>query len=414
MDYFHYQQQALYVEEREIAALALQFGTPLYIYSRATLERHYRVFDEAFGQHPHRICYAVKANSNIAVLNLLTRLGSGFDIVSGGELARVLAAGGEAKKIVFSGVGKLEWEIEHALAADVFCFNIESKAELERLDQIARRMNKVAAIAIRVNPDIDAKTHPYIATGLKENKFGVAIDEALALYRQASLKKAIHIIGIGCHIGSQLLELEPFVAACRRLMELIKQLQQENINIQHMDVGGGLGVRYKNEMPASPADYVKALQSIIPSNLEIMIEPGRAIIANAGILVTRVEYIKETADKNFAIVDAGMNDFLRPALYSAEQEIISVLLHKNATNKKYDIVGPVCETADFLGKDCLLSLQAGDLVAIRTAGAYGFVMSSNYNTRTRAAEIMVDGKEVYLIRAREKIEELFKTEALLP
>jgi diaminopimelate decarboxylase len=414
MDHFSYRNKQLYAEEVSVAAIAEQWGTPSYIYSRATLERHWQVFDQALGAHPHQICYAVKANSNIAVLNILARLGSGFDIVSVGELERVLAAGGDPHKIVFSGVGKLPFEIERALAVDIACFNVESKPELEQINQIAQKMGKKAAIAIRVNPDINAGSHPYISTGLKENKFGVNIDEALALYIEAAQLSHIKIVGIACHIGSQLTELSPFIEALERLLILIEQLQTKGIRLEHLDLGGGLGIRYHQENPPSPAEYAKAiLKKLGTSSLKIFLEPGRAIAGNAGILVTQVIYLKQSEHKNFAIVDAAMNDLLRPSLYEAWQNIIPITLTDNPVNELYDVVGPVCETGDFLGKNRELALNQGDLLAIRTAGAYGFTMSSNYNSRPRIAELMVDGDQVHLIRRRETIAELFALENII-
>ncbi len=415
MDHFNYRQQRLYAEEIPVADLVAKYGSPLYVYSRATLERHYRVFDEALGAHPHKICYAVKANSNLAVLNVLARLGAGFDIVSGGELARVLAAGGDPKRVVLSGVGKLNWEIEQALAAGIGCFNVESPAELERLSAIASRMDRVAQISVRVNPDVDVKTHPYIATGLKENKFGVDIAEALSVYELARTLPSINVVGVDCHIGSQLMELSPLLDAFDRVYGLVKTLKECGFSIKHLDLGGGLGVRYYDETPPAPAEYAKALAArFTDPSLELIVEPGRAIAANAGILLTTVEYLKLGAHKNFAIVDAAMNDLLRPALYQAYQDIIPVEIRADVDVARFDVVGPVCETGDFLGKSRNLALKVGDLVAIRTAGAYGFVMSSNYNTRPRVAEVMVDGDKSYLVRERETVASLFENERVLP
>lgn len=415
MDHFNYRQQRLYAEEIPVADLVAQYGSPLYVYSRATLERHYRVFDEALGAHPHKICYAVKANSNLAVLNVLARLGAGFDIVSGGELARVLAAGGDPKRIVFSGVGKLNWEIEQALAAGIGCFNVESPSELERLSAIASRMDRVAQISVRVNPDVDVKTHPYIATGLKENKFGVDIAEALGVYELARTLPSINVVGVDCHIGSQLMELSPLLDAFDRVYGLVKTLEERGFTIKHLDLGGGLGVRYYDETPPAPAEYAKALAArFTDPSLELIVEPGRAIAANAGILLTTVEYLKLGAHKNFAIVDAAMNDLLRPALYQAYQDIIPAEIRTDVDVARFDVVGPVCETGDFLGKSRDIAVKVGDLVAIRTAGAYGFVMSSNYNTRPRVAEVMVDGDKSYLVREREIVASLFENERVLP
>lgn len=415
MDHFNYRQDQLYAEEIPVHDLVAEYGSPLYVYSRATLERHYRVFDEALGKHPHKICYAVKANSNLAVLNVLAKLGAGFDIVSGGELARVLAAGGDPRRVIFSGVGKLTWEIEQALAADIGCFNVESEPELVRLNLIAGKVGKVAPISIRVNPDVDVKTHPYIATGLKDNKFGVDIREALALYERARLLPHLKVIGVDCHIGSQLTELEPLLDAFDRVYELVKILKERGFAIEHLDLGGGLGVRYQKESPPEPSDYAQALAKRFDDfSLEIILEPGRAIVANAGILLTTVEYLKYSHHKNFAIVDAAMNDLLRPALYSAYQDIIPASIRRDALPHRFDVVGPVCETGDFLGKERDLSIEEGDILAVRTAGAYGFVMSSNYNSRPRVAEVMVDGDKSHLVRERETLSSLFDREHLVP
>ena len=413
MDHFQYRDGALFAEEVAVSDLAERFATPLYVYSRATLERHYRAFDDAFGDHPHQVCYAVKASSNIAVLNVLARLGAGFDIVSGGELARVLRAGGDPSKIVFSGVGKTADEMEQALKADIHCFNVESAGELELLNLVAGEQGKVARIAIRVNPDVDAQTHPYISTGLKENKFGVDIEQAPALYQHAVDLAHIEVIGVDCHIGSQLTKLTPFEDALKRVLLLVDQLQSQGINIRHIDLGGGLGVRYRDETPPSPAEYVAALLKYIPADLPVHIEPGRAIAANAGIFVTQVLYLKPTAEKNFAVVDGAMNDLIRPSLYSAWMDIILVQPH-DTNCRDWDVVGPVCETGDFLGKDRTLALEVADLLAVRSAGAYGFSMASNYNTRNRAAEIMVDGDQAYVVRQRETYEEQLRLESLLP
>jgi diaminopimelate decarboxylase len=415
VDYFTEQAGRLFAEQVAVTELAARFGTPLYVYSRATLERHWHAFDRALGQHPHQICFAVKANANIAVLNVLARLGSGFDIVSCGELERVLVAGGKPESIVFSGVGKLAYEIERALEVGIGCFNIESAAELERVAHIAGRLGKVARISIRVNPDIDARTHPYISTGLKENKFGVNADESIALYQVAAKLPQIEVLGIACHIGSQLTELQPFLDALDKIQQLRLELRKHGIVLRRLDLGGGLGVRYQTENPPSPEEYGAALLARLQGDpIPLVLEPGRAIVANAGILVTRVEYLKHAAHKNFAIVDAGMNDLLRPALYQAEQEIVPVIRRPETAVQCYDVVGPVCETGDFLGKERELAVLPGDLLAIRSAGAYGFCMSSNYNSRGRAAEVMVDGNQSYLIRRRETLHELFEHEELLP
>lgn len=418
MDYFNYRKDELFVEEIAVQDIVYTYGSPCYIYSRATLERHWQAFDRAFSDYPHLICYAVKANSNIALLNVLARLGSGFDIVSIGELKRVIAAGGDPKKIVFSGVGKREDEILSALKLGIRCFNIEVSGELDRINLLAGQLGVIAPVSFRVNPDVDAKTHPYISTGLKENKFGIDIQQALTEYRRAATMDNIQVIGIDCHIGSQLTETKPFLDALDRVLELVALLKSEGIALHHLDLGGGLGIRYKNEEPPEPLDYIQAVLKRLDSReFEIMMEPGRAIVGNAGILVTQVEYLKPTANKNFAIVDAAMNDLVRPALYNAWQDIIPVNLKpRNAAtiDVLWDIVGPVCETGDFLGKDRMLMLETGDLLAIRSSGAYGFSMSSNYNSRLRAAELMVDGNQLHLIRERETIEQLWAGEHLLP
>lgn len=415
MDYFNYRDDQLFAEDISLSKIAHDYGTPCYVYSRATIEKHWRAFDGAFGDHPHLVCYAVKANSNLAVLNVMARLGSGFDIVSGGELARVLRAGGKAERIVFSGVGKTEHELEQALDAGIRCFNIESTAELERLDQVAGRRQQKAPVSIRVNPDVDARTHPYISTGLKENKFGIDISAAMALYRQAKHMTHIDVQGVDCHIGSQLTDNAPFLDALARVLALIDELEKEGISIHHLDIGGGLGIRYHDETPPQPAEYAHAiLQHLGDRQLEILIEPGRAIVGNAGVLLTRVEYLKPGEHKSFAIVDAAMNDLIRPALYSAWQEIIPVNAASTAPRLNYDVVGPICETGDFLGKDRELAVAAGDLLAVRSSGAYGFGMSSNYNSRPRAAEIMIDGTQSYVIRKRESIDDLMAGESILP
>ena len=416
MDYFNYQDDGqLWAEDVSLQALAEQHGTPLYVYSRATLERHWNAFDSAVGQHPHLVCYAVKANSNLGVLNALARLGSGFDIVSGGELERVIAAGGDAKKVVFSGVGKTPAEMKRALELDIKCFNVESEPELERLNKVAGELGVVAPISLRINPDVDAKTHPYISTGLRDNNFGIAFDRAPAVYKFAQSLPNLNVQGIDCHIGSQLTEIEPFIDATDRLLALIDDLKAQGINIRHLDVGGGLGVVYRDELPPQPSDYAKALLGRLENHqdLELIFEPGRAIAANAGILLTRVEFLKHTEHKNFAIIDAAMNDLMRPALYQAWQDIVPVSPREGEA-QTYDLVGPICETGDFLGKDRALVLQEGDLLAVRSAGAYGFVMSSNYNTRTRAAEVMVDGNQSHLVRQREELTSLWQLEQILP
>lgn len=413
MDHFHYQNGELFAENVAAAAIAEQYGTPAYVYSRATLERHWRAFDDAFAGQPHLVCYAVKANSNLAVLNVLARLGSGFDIVSAGELARVLAAGGRADRTVFSGVGKTADEIAYALEQNIRCFNVESIAELERINQVAGDLGKVAPVSIRVNPDVDAETHPYISTGLKENKFGIDINLAPAVYQQAAAMPNLQVIGVDCHIGSQLTKVTPFVDALQRVLMLIDELAANGIEIHHLDIGGGLGIQYKDETPPTPAEYAAAMQDLLKDRqLQILMEPGRAIAGNAGILLTKVEYIKASDDKRFAIVDAAMNDLLRPALYQSWMAIDAVK-PRNTESFSYDIVGPVCETGDFLGKDRQLAIESGDLLAVRSAGAYGFTMSSNYNSRPRAAEIMVDGEQAFVVRERETIDSLYQGEHLL-
>jgi len=415
MDHFNYRNNELFAEDVSVQDIIYHHGSPCYIYSRATLERHWRAFDSAFGDVPHLICYAVKANSNLAVLNVLARLGSGFDVVSLGELERVIAAGGDAKKIVFSGVGKREDEILAALKYGIHCFNIEVADELDRIDRLAGQLGVVAPVSFRVNPDVDAQTHPYISTGLKENKFGIDINEALGEYRRAAKMPFINIVGIDCHIGSQLTDARPFLDALDKVLELVEKLRAEGIELKHLDLGGGLGICYKDEQPPEPADYIKAILARLgKTDFKIMLEPGRAIVGNAGILVTQVEYLKPTANKNFAIVDAAMNDLVRPSLYGAWQNIIPVQEGSDAPELHWDIVGPVCETGDFLGKDRALKLSPGDLLAVRSAGAYGFSMSSNYNSRPRAAEVMVDGGQQHLVRARETLAQLWAGEHLLP
>ncbi|APB79217.1 TPA: diaminopimelate decarboxylase [Pasteurella multocida] len=416
MDYFQYQQAQLMAEQVPVKHIAQQYGTPLYIYSRATLERHWHAFNNALGDHPHLICFAVKSNPNIAILNIMARLGSGFDIVSQGELERVLAAGGEPSKVVFSGVAKTETEIARALEVGIRCFNVESVAELYRINQVAGEMGKTAPISLRVNPDVDARTHPYISTGLKENKFGISVAEARNVYQLANQLPHIQITGMDCHIGSQLTELQPFLDATDRLIVLMEQLKQDGIQLKHLDLGGGLGVPYTNENPPHPSEYASALLDKLKAyhELEIILEPGRAITANAGILVTKVEYLKHNEDRHFAIVDAGMNDMIRPALYQAYMNIIEVDRTLTRDKAVYDVVGPICETSDFLGKQRELAIAAGDYLAQRSAGAYGASMSSNYNSRSRTAEVMVDGDQVHLIRRRETLEELWALERFLP
>ena len=414
MDFFQYKNEQLYVEDLPVKQLAEEFGTPLYIYSRATLERHWHAFDSALGDHPHLICYAVKANSNIGILNIMAKLGSGFDIVSQGELERVLAAGGEASKVVFSGVAKSRAEIMRALEVGIRCFNVESAAELHHINQIAGEMGKIAPISLRVNPDVDAHTHPYISTGLKENKFGVSVDEAREVYKLAATLPHVKITGMDCHIGSQLTELQPFLDATDRLIRLIEQLQEDGITLKHLDLGGGLGVTYTDETPPHPSDYAAALLNKLKGyeNLEIILEPGRAIAANAGILVAKVQYLKSNESRNFAITDTGMNDMIRPALYEAYMNIIEIDRTLEREKAIYDVVGPVCETSDFLGKQRELAITEGDYIAQRSAGAYGASMSSNYNSRPRTAEVLVDGDKAHLIRRRESLSELWELESI--
>ncbi|AWL13372.1 Diaminopimelate decarboxylase [Saliniradius amylolyticus] len=417
MDYFQYQQQRLYAENVPVTDITDQYGTPCYIYSRSTIERHWKAFDEALGEQPHLVCYAVKANSNLGVLSVMAKLGSGFDIVSGGELARVIEAGGDPARVVFSGVAKTEAEIAFALEQGIKCFNVESPSELKRINRVAGSMSVTAPISIRVNPDVDAKTHPYISTGLKANKFGIDWEQSLDIYRQAAGMAHLTVVGMDCHIGSQLTDVAPFVDALERLLGLIDQLKAEGIEIDHLDVGGGLGVTYQDEKPPLPADYVKAVVERLQKDhayLSLIMEPGRAIMANAGIMATKVEFIKQGSEKNFALVDAGMNDMLRPSLYSAWMDIVEVDRSLERETRMYDVVGPVCETGDFIGKDRSLSIDEGDLLVQRSAGAYGFTMASNYNSRCRPAEIMVDKDQVYLVRERESLPDLWKGEHKLP
>ncbi|GEK73704.1 MULTISPECIES: diaminopimelate decarboxylase [Halomonas] len=419
MDHFEYRDGVLHAEDVALPRLAEEFGTPCYVYSKATLARHFRAYTEALGSHPHLICYAVKANSNLAVLNLLARLGAGFDIVSVGELERVLVAGGDPARIVFSGVAKEENELERALSVGIKCFNVESRAELERLEAVARGMDKVAPVSLRVNPDVDAGTHPYISTGLKDNKFGIPVDEAYEVYRQAAAMEHVRVAGLDCHIGSQLTDTTPFLDALDRLLVLLEKLREDGIEIEHLDLGGGLGVTYQDERPPQPFDYASALLERLScwpgsERLTLLFEPGRSIAANAGVLLTRVEFLKPGETKNFAIVDAAMNDLIRPSLYQAWQAILAVDTTGERASDTYDVVGPVCETGDFLGKDRELAIAPGDLLAVRSAGAYGFVMASNYNSRPRPAEVMVDGDRAHLVRRRERLEDLWAGEAVLP
>ena len=414
MNYFSYQDDELWAEDVALFSLAKQYGTPLYVYSRKALTDYWQAFDLAFGAHPHLVCYAVKANSNLAVLNILARLGSGFDIVSLGELERVVAAGGDPAKVVFSGVGKTTQDMQRALALGIKCFNVESEAELERLNSVAAKLGKIAPVSLRINPNVDARTHPYIATGLKENKFGIALERSMDVFKLADNLPHLNLIGIDCHIGSQLTEIAPFIESTERLLVLLEALKKQGIYISHLDVGGGLGVTYANESPPTALEYTRALLNKFSAypDLEIIVEPGRAIAANAGVLLTKVEYIKLTEHKNFAIVDAAMNDLIRPALYQAWQDIVAVKPQKGDA-LVYDIVGPVCETGDYLGKDRALVLTEGDILAVRSAGAYGFVMSSNYNTRARSAEVMVDGDKSHLVRQRESLSSLWQLEQTL-
>lgn len=410
---FTYQRDQLYAEAVSLVDIANEFGTPCYVYSRTALTAAYQEFDRAFADRDHLICYAVKANSNLAILNVLARLGSGFDIVSGGELLRVLKAGGDPKKIVFSGVGKNQDEMRAALAADILCFNVESEMELLNLNQLAKEMNKVAPVSLRVNPDVDAKTHPYISTGLKENKFGIPMTEAERIYAAADELTHVHITGLDCHIGSQLTTIDPFIEASNKMLNLLDRLEKQGLHIEHLDLGGGLGIRYSQESPPSIEDYVTALcNSVGQRKQRILIEPGRSLIGNTGLLLTRVEYLKHAPHRNFAIVDAAMNDLMRPALYDAYHEILPVVKRPGDTNT-YQVVGPVCETGDFIGHDRKLNLTKKDLLAVMSAGAYGMSMSSNYNTRPRAAEVMVDNDTAHLIRARETVEQLIASEKIL-
>jgi diaminopimelate decarboxylase len=404
----------LYAEDLPLSQIAAQFGTPTYVYSRAALTAAFRSFDAGFAGTDHLVCYAVKANPNLAILNLFARLGAGFDIVSGGELARVLAAGGDPNKVVFSGVGKTAAEMRQALEAGIFCFNVESGPELERLNQVAGEMGKQAPVSLRVNPNVDAKTHPYISTGLKNNKFGVAYEDALTLYKRAAALPNIAVHGIDCHIGSQLTELSPFLDALDRVLALVDQIKAAGIAIQHLDIGGGIGIRYTDETPPAFGAYAEAIRAKLGNRrFKLVMEPGRALVGNAGLLLTTVEYLKHGETKNFAIVDAAMNDLMRPALYDAWHDILAV---KDSTEDEqvYEVVGPVCESGDFLGHDRTLVIRQGDLLAILSAGAYGMSMSSNYNTRPRAAEVMVDGSQVYEVRVRETVPQLFAGEKVIP
>ena len=414
MDAFNYRDGQLFAEGVALSAIAERFGTPTYVYSRAHIEAQYRSYTDALQGVEHLVCFAVKANSNLGVLNLLARLGAGFDIVSGGELERVLAAGGRADRVVFSGVGKTREDMRRALEVGVHCFNVESTDELERLQVVAAEMGKVAPVSLRVNPDVDAGTHPYISTGLKENKFGIAIADAEAIYVRAAQLPNLEVVGVDCHIGSQLTTVEPFLDALDRLLDLVDRLADCGIHLRHLDLGGGVGVRYRDEEPPLVADYIKAIRERVGDrDLALVFEPGRYIVANAGALLTRVEYLKHTEHKDFAIIDAAMNDLIRPALYQAWMGV-SAVTPREGEGRAYDLVGPICETGDFLAKDRQLNLAEGDLLAVQSAGAYGFVMSSNYNTRGRCAEILVDGDQAFEVRRRETIAELYAGESLLP
>ncbi len=414
MEHFNRRKGALYAQNYPCSELAEEFGTPLFVYSRDALEQGWLEFSDALEKQPHLICYAVKANSNLAVLDVLARLGSGFDIVSGGELKRVLAAGADPEKIVFSGVGKTVSELTEALEIGIRCFNVESEAELDRLANIAKALDVVAPVSLRVNPDVDAQTHPYISTGLKENKFGINMLDAVSVYKRAADMPSIDIQGMDCHIGSQLTSIEPYKDAMERLITLVDELSDAGIHLKHLDVGGGQGISYEDESALDIKEWAACvIDAIGQRDLEILVEPGRYIAGPAGILLTRVEYLKSNEDKHFAVVDAAMNDLIRPALYSAWQSIEAVE-PGNAVEKQYDVVGPICESSDFLGKDRSLAIEQGDLLAVMSAGAYGFVMSSNYNTRPRAAEVMVSGDDAYVVRERENIEDLFADESLLP
>jgi len=411
---FEYRASRLYAEDVPLTDIAQAVGTPCYVYSRRALTEAYQRFDQAFAGQPHLLCYAVKANPNLAILNLFARLGAGFDIVSGGELARVLAAGGDAQRVVFSGVGKTAAEMRAALQAGILCFNVESEAELERLNQVAGEMGCRAPVSLRVNPDVDPKTHPYISTGLKESKFGVEYGLAFELYQRAAAMPHLAVRGIDCHIGSQITEVSPFLAALDKVLDLVDRLQALGIAIEHLDLGGGVGIRYRDETPIEIVQYAQAVQlRLAGRGLKLLLEPGRALVGNAAVLLTRVEYLKPGAAKSFAVVDAAMNDLMRPALYDAYHDILPVAPH-SGSQQAYDVVGPVCESGDFLGKNRYLVLEAGDLLAVLSAGAYGMSMSSNYNTRARAAEVMVDGEQMFLVRRREEIAQLYALEGILP
>ena len=417
MDFFQRRNSALYVEDVALSAIAEQVGTPCYVYSRALIESNWQAYDQSFGDLPHSICYAVKANSNLAVLGVLAELGSWFDIVSAGELERVLVAGGRPEQVVFSGVAKTYDQLERALQVGIHCFDVESTEELQRLSHIAQRLDKIAPIAVRVNPDVDAKTHPYVATGLKETKFGVGFDSAVETYLMAASLPNIKITGIATHIGSQITEATPFIDALECMLKLVEQLGKHGIVVNHLDIGGGLGIRYQDEAPPRPQSLVELIVERVHasgSNLTIYMEPGRSIVGNAGVLLTKIEYLKSNFNKHFAIVDAGLNDILRPALYKAWQNIVPMIERKEVQPKEYDVVGPVCETGDLLGSKRKLAVESGDTLVIMDAGAYGHVMSSNYNSRPRPPEVMVDGNQYHVVRKRETINELLAAETVLP
>lgn len=411
---FDYHGGQLHAEGVALSDIALAAGTPTYVYSRQALSSAYRAYDQAFTGLPHRICYAVKANPNLAILNLFARLGAGFDIVSGGELRRVLAAGGDPAKVVFSGVGKSAEEMRAALEAGIHCFNVESEPELLRLNQVAGELGCRAPVSLRVNPDVDPQTHPYISTGLKEAKFGIAFDTAFDLYRRAAELTHLDIRGVDCHIGSQITALSPFVDALDRVLALVDRLAEAGIRLRHLDLGGGIGIRYRDETPVVLTEYAEAVKARLAGRkLQLILEPGRSLVGNAGVLLTRVEYLKHGQSRNFAVIDAAMNDLMRPALYDAFHDILPAAPH-SGRQRAYDVVGPVCESGDFLGKNRYLVLSEGDVLAVMSAGAYGMSMASNYNTRARAAEVMVDGETLYLIREREEIDALFAAERVLP
>ena len=409
MNTFSFKYKALYAESVAVTDLMVEYGSPLYIYSRAQIVSNWQQFDQAFGDHPHLICYAVKANSNLGVLNVLAKLGSGFDIVSIGELERVIAAGGQPGRCVFSGVSKTKTEIQRALELGIYCFNIESAAELDRVESVAKLMSTKAPISIRVNPDVDANTHPYIATGLKENKFGVSIDRALALYKKAEISKHLDVFGLDYHIGSQITEVSPFIEALEKALDLISELKAEGIKMSHIDIGGGVGIAYNEEETINIEKYVQSVLDKV-GDLEVILEPGRAIVGNAGIFVTQVEYLKQSGVKSFAIIDGAMNDLQRPSLYGSYHQAIAVEDNSKGIKDTWDLVGPICETGDFLAKDRELTLAQGDYIALMSAGAYGFVLSSNYNSRPRVAEVMVSGSNHALVRKRETVGSLFENE----